>query len=296
MKKDDPHEDEPTSTWPIAGAAEDNATEVEDDREWPAGTWYADDDATRAAWDPVPGARTRRWPLAVAALVGAVAMLFTVLAWNVLAGTDDRSASASDADATPVGALSSQDALAPAAAPTVHGATRLSRCTAAARELQEPLAAARPALDQWAVHVGAMNKLVVGEITLRQASDFWNDTRVGAKRNMARFDDALAALRRRGLDCPAPGLLAPGAKALPACARTVQAEVGALRAARVSLATWDVHIHHMDMLRLGQMSPEEATSAWLSSWQQGVRELDDYKAASREAQRADRCARAGAAE
>ena len=230
--------------------------------------------------------------MAGAALLGAAAMLLTVLVWSSLTGRDEKPAASTKEEATPVNAVVAPDPVEEPAVPTVHGATRLSRCTDAVEELEKPLAAAGPALDQWAVHVGAMNKLVVGEITLQQAMAFWDDTRVGAKRNMARFDDALAALHRHGLDCPDPGLLAPGAKALPGCARTVQAELGVLRAARTSLATWDVHIHHMDMLRLGQMTPEDATSAWLSSWQQGVRQLDDYEAARREAGRADGCARA----
>lgn len=174
-------------------------------------------------------------------------------------------------------------------------ATRLSRCVRAARNLQASVEAARPALDQWAVHVGAMNKLVVGEITLQQATDFWERTRVGAQRRVADFRDAMSTLRRRGVDCPSPELLAPGARALPGCARHVEATAHVLRTATTSIDTWDTHVRDMDMLRLGELSPEDATRMWLSMWQQGVRDLDTYRSVAREARRRDGCGLVGAA-
>jgi hypothetical protein len=73
----------------------------------------------------------------------------------------------------------------------------------------------------------------------------------------------------------------------------VEAEVRVLRAAGTSIDMWDHHIHQMDMLRLGELSPEEATQAWLAMWQQGVRDLDAYRAAARDAQRLDGCGLAG---
>ena len=301
MKDDDARED---AASPTGAPSEEDEAGLPEEADGPDGADEADGadlvdepdgwDATDEEWVATDSReRPRPVPLAVAAaLVGAVVMLNAVLAWNAVSDGDDRVASAAEADPAPVSATGSQAPDETEASVTKHGATRLSRCTAAVRALEEPLAAAGPALDQWSVHVGAMNKLVVGEITLQQATDFWDDTRVGAKRNMARFRDAMTSLRRHGIDCPAPVLLAPGAKALPACSRRVQAELTALRAARTALATWDVHIHHMDMLRLGQMSPEEATTMWLASWQQGVHEIDDYEAASRAATREDGCLRA----
>ena len=157
---------------------------------------------------------------------------------------------------------------------------RAQRCSDAAAALEEPLAAARPALRQWDVHVGAMNKLVVGEITLQQATQFWNQTRLGAQHNVERFHKAWAALQRTGVDCPAPGLMGPAPAAVRSCSRLVQAELGVARVAKTSIDTWDMHVHHMDMLRMGTLSPEKATSMWLSMWQQGVRELDAYRRAT----------------
>ena len=51
----------------------------------------------------------------------------------------------------------------------------------------------------------------------------------------------------------------------------------------------------MDMMLLGELSPEDATRMWLSMWQQGVRDLDAYRAAAREARQQDGCALVGSA-
>jgi hypothetical protein len=173
--------------------------------------------------------------------------------------------------------------------------TRLTRCTEGAHGLDSVLTEAQPALDQWAVHVGAMNKLVVGEITLQQATAFWDQTRVAARRHVEHFREALTELRRRGIDCPRPALLAPGARALPGCVRRVAAHVRALGLAGTSIETWEHHIHDMELLRSGDLSPEEATAQWLSMWQQGIRDLDAYAAAARDADRQEQCALGAAA-
>ena len=159
--------------------------------------------------------------------------------------------------------------------------TRASRCSEAAAALTAPLEAARPALRQWDVHVQAMNKLVVGEITLQQATRFWNQTRLGAQRNVERFRKAWTALERTGLDCPAPALLGRAPAAVRWCSRLVEAELGVARTARTSIDTWDTHVQHMDMLRMGTLSPEKATEMWLEMWRRGVRDLDAYRAATR---------------
>ena len=158
--------------------------------------------------------------------------------------------------------------------------TRAARCADAATALEEPLAAARPALRQWDVHVDAMNQLVVGEITLQQATQFWNQTRLGAQRNVDRFRRAWTALERTGVDCPTPALLGPAPPAVRSCSRLVEAELDVARAARTSIDTWDTHVHHMDMLRMGTLSPEKATEMWLAMWRRGVRDLGAYRAAT----------------
>ena len=252
-----------------------------------------DVDDTWSASDPLGG--TGLGQLAAALVVGVVVTLLGVLVWSQLisGGAEQPGASAGAARITSTGWVAG-DAAAPGADHEGHGSTRLARCASGYQRLRAPLDAAQASLDQWSVHVGAMNKLVVGEITLKQATDFWNDTRVGARQRLEELDRAVDDLRREGVDCPDPGLLAPGNVALPSCARAVRAEVVALRAAQVSTATWAEHVHHMDMLRLGQITPEQATRMWLASWQQGVRELDDYKVAVRAAQHQDGCAGAAA--
>ena len=136
-------------------------------------------------------------------------------------------------------------------------------------------------MDQWNVHIGAMNKLVVGAITLQQATAFWNQTRVGAYDRIGRFQDADAQLERRGVDCPAPRLLGSGASpALRGCARHVAAELRALDSARTAIATWNHHLQAMDQLRACSLSPAAATRMWLSMWQQGVHELDRFREAA----------------
>lgn len=238
-------------------------------------------------------------PVALAAtfLLGVVTSLVLVLTWSAFTGDAEQAATersgfdggtAPPATGPDIGS-DSEDSTSPGR----PFATRLARCARAARTLEGPLDAARPALDQWAVHVGAMNKLVVGEITLQQATDFWERTRVGADRRVEAFREAMSTLRRRGLDCPDADLLAPGARALPGCARQVEAEVGVLRAATRSIDTWAHHIHQMDMLRLGEITPDEATRAWLSMWQRGIRDLDAYRLAARRARYLDGCGQVG---
>jgi hypothetical protein len=284
-----------------ADGDEVDAGEVdEDDRGW-------ETDGDQAEWAEPRRSRGELLALAGTFAVGVVLTLVAVLVWGTFSGDDgdsgptDASSLASRTEPlgsetpgmeTPGDATSEPGD----AGPHEHaGTTRLSRCTRAARDIETALNAARPSLDQWAVHVGAMNKLVVGEITLQQATDFWNRTRVGAQRRIAAFRDTAETLRRQGVDCPSPALLAPGARALPGCARQVDAEVRAFRAATTSIDTWDEHVGHMDMMRLGELSPERATRMWLSMWQDGVRDLDAYRSVVREARTLGGCSRVGAA-
>ena len=161
--------------------------------------------------------------------------------------------------------------------------SRLSRCATAAYSLGTPLRAAAPAMDQWEIHIGAMNKLVVGAITLPQATAFWNQTRVGAQHRIDSFHAAIRTLRGSGVDCPSPGLLDKASSSdLRSCARHVHAELRALEAARTAVNTWDMHVKDMERLRTGKLSPTVATQMWLSMWQRGQDQLKAYRAALRE--------------
>jgi hypothetical protein len=127
-----------------------------------------------------------------------------------------------------------------------------------------------------------MNQLVVGALTLSQASAFWNQTRVAAYRHIGDFDTAERALRRKGIDCPMPDLLGTAASPeLRACSQHVAAEADQLDAARTAIRTWSHHVKAMDMLRMGKLSPTKATQMWLSMWQRGKDEIDRYTHAAR---------------
>jgi hypothetical protein len=164
------------------------------------------------------------------------------------------------------------------------------QCAVAADAMQRPLHRAAASMEQWQVHVGAMNKLVTGAISFQQATAFWNRTRVGAYHRIAAFERASAALRRRGLDCPAPAMVAAGApRSLRACAHEVAADVQVLHLARVAIDTWRRHVHDMDMLRMGTLSPSDASRMWLSMWRRGQHQIDAYAEAVREARSLPGC-------
>ena len=233
--------------------------------------------------------------VAGALAVGCLVIAVLVVGWVVLDGdpADPGTAAGDVGVASDGGTASSEPTGTPSAADpeaAVAGTPPATeRCVQASEALATTLSRAHPALEQWSVHVGAMNQLVVGEITLQQATAFWDRTRVGAQRGVTAFRRAWNALAREGVDCPRPILMGAGTSEVRPCARQVREQLAVLRAARTSIATWRTHVHHMDMLRLGTLSPEDATEMWLSMWQSGVRDLDAYEAAARRAQRERGC-------
>jgi hypothetical protein len=160
---------------------------------------------------------------------------------------------------------------------------RGERCREVYDAQSAPLAAARPALDQWAVHIGAMNKLVLGVISLRQAQRFWNQSRLGAMRSIAAYQQA----RHRfvtGLTARCPQWRSPDARSHERpCVRAAGLRARQLAAADVAIRTWRHHVHDMERLRRGTLSPADATAMWLEMWHRGVRQLHDYRAAARAA-------------
>jgi hypothetical protein len=172
--------------------------------------------------------------------------------------------------------------------PTVFR-TRLDRCRVAAERLAEPLRAADPAMDQWTVHVGAMNQLVVGAITVRQARDFWEQTRLGAIRKIDRFDDATDPVRRAGLNCPVSSRLGEASGPLRSCVHRVTADERTLEAAGTAIRRWQHHVHDMDRMRLGLLSPAAAGRMWVADWQKGVREIEAYQSEAKAARQSGQC-------
>ncbi|WP_210443328.1 hypothetical protein [Nocardioides sp. SYSU D00065] len=225
---------------------------------------------------------------AVAGLLAGVGLgAVAILAWVDGNEADDPAPAANQSALVEV----ERDDSEPEPAATGARASRMDRCTHAAQALRTPLEAAVPALRQWEVHIEAMNQLVVGEITLQQATDFWDRTRVGAQRRVDAFNAAWAGVRREAVECPAP-VVAPVDPVLRPCVEQVGAQISTLEAARTSIRMWAHHVEHMDMLRLGQLSPEDATAMWLSMWRRGDRELDVYQAAARESRAERGCSEA----
>lgn len=159
---------------------------------------------------------------------------------------------------------------------------QLGRCAEVYAAQAPSLRAVGPAMTQWEVHIGAMNKLVVGAISLAQAQQFWNQTRHGAARNLEKFGDAQHVYQQRTARCPSPS--GQASKSLRECAAVVTAQHRELTRAAVALDTWRTHVHHMEMLRRGEMSAEDATQVWLASWRAGARQVDAYRSAARDAQ------------
>ena len=199
--------------------------------------------------------------------------------------------SGSDADRTDEARLTAQQPVDGPSSPESREAEQLRRCVDAATAMQPAMDRADSSMSQWEVHVGAMTKLVVGAISLQQATAFWNQTRVKAQERITAFDRAWARAKRHGLDCPPANLLpAHASQQVRACAREVADDVSALQTARSAIATWSHHVRAMEMLRMGKLSPAAATDMWLDMWQRGQQEIATYRSASRSAARDSGCA------
>lgn len=216
-----------------------------------------------------------RWTLLIGAAIGALA---AGAVWAIIGAVaqSDPAPSGSQTishDSGPGAVTAADQAAGPRAA--------LSGCQARYRAQQAPLDAAAASLAQWRVHISAMNKLVAGKISWAQANTFWNQTRKGARHHLASYDAARQSLDRNGPGtCPRRMVQArwPGVRA---CARAVAARDHELQAADVALRTWSKHVHDMEMLRMGMMSPTTAGQMWMHSWKLGDRELKAYRTAHR---------------
>ena len=234
---------------------------------------------------PSEGAkRDRRSAFLVGALAGGLAgAMVMAFAWLAMGGpgSEDSSPDRDAAGSAPLTPTTLPSAGGPVNAD--EASTDLARCREVFDAQSAPLRAAAASLGQWEMHIGAMNKLVVGTIKLKQATQFWNQTRVGASTKLKGFSAArdpfqqrsLAARRRAARDRSSPR------NGVPATAAAVRNQT--LRLAIVSLGTWQEHVHHMEMLRRGETRPQEATALWLQNWQKGNQEVRAYRAAARAA-------------
>ena len=155
-----------------------------------------------------------------------------------------------------------------------------------------PLLAAEDTMQQWRLHIEAMNRFVAGEITLEQASAFWNETRIGAIRRVERFQVDYARYREAAASCVRPDdqqlKSTPAAGRLERCADATRVSDRVLEVAEPAVETWEHHIHDMELLRSGEISPAQAARRWNSSWRAGNSQLDDYEDAAQRA-RSMRC-------
>jgi hypothetical protein len=154
------------------------------------------------------------------------------------------------------------------------------RCRAARLQATQDLVAAGGSIQQWRLHIGAMNDLVAGKITLAQATAFWDATKVEGKRTLALWKTVDQHYRAAALTCAAPDG-APATQALQTCQRRQAAVDALLDAARGTLADWAEHIAQMDALRAGRITPAEALHMWHTMYQRGVVGLKAYDGAYR---------------
>jgi hypothetical protein len=172
--------------------------------------------------------------------------------------------------------------------------TRLQVCRRADARTVRALQAAEPALSQWEIHVGAMNKLVAGAITLPQATAFWNQTRVAARQHLDDFRQAAHHATSGPDTCSTDSEAADQTSAsatprLRSCQRRVAADRSALASATTAIDTWASHVEAMDMLRMGHLSAAKATQMWVASWHEGMRQIEAYHQAVDQARGSGLC-------
>ena len=161
----------------------------------------------------------------------------------------------------------------------------LGACRLANLRQQAALGTAAAAMSSWDKHIEAMNLLVAGKISLAVATDFWESSRVGASRGISDFRgaDRTYALSSRGRCAPLEGPATAAARATAVVAvRQCSAALGlgdaALARARPALSTWEHHIHDMDALLAGRITPGQAVTMWQHSWRAGNAQLKAYRA------------------
>ncbi len=222
-------------------------------------------------------------------VIGAVLVGLVWMFSGAVHGSGDSSTAGGASSSGPSGSESATAS--PTGAAQLKQALRaevLTDCRRVFHTQARPLRAAAAAMAQWQVHIGAMNQLVLGAISLQQATQFWSQTRVGARAHLRAFRRAEAPLRKPSVLCPAPGSAAHAGKVVR-CERAVAARFETLRTAQVALGTWRLHVSHMEMLRDGTMTPHQAETAWLQSWHAGQQEVTRYRTATEHAAHGPHC-------
>jgi hypothetical protein len=225
---------------------------------------------------------------AAIAAVCVVALLGNFTVWLLLRGPDSDSAGQQSGGASGHVDANTSSGERPGShvpQPNSLAQTAMGDCRSRWQQQRLPLRAAQASIQQWRVHVRAMNQLVAGEISPAQATTFWNQTRKGAMHRIMQFEQASARYSHSAPTCDASAMQAT--VGLPTssrdCVRAALAGDQVLSAAEKAIGTWQHHVHHMEMLRTGQLSAAQASRMWQMSWQAGRRELVEYGHATNQA-------------
>ena len=199
--------------------------------------------------------------LTVLVALGFIAGAFLLLSPDA---RDDPGDSGNDGDQTPAAVESTV----PPTTPDVSAADARAECqNLLARQAQVTLTADQT-MAQWRLHIDAMNQLVAGVIDLDQATAFWHASQHAAKRRIEAFERADAALQDATAECVPP--------ADKTCRTAARKWSHVLEAARPAAETWMHHIHDMDALMAGEVTPEQAVAAWVDKWREGQHQLRVY--------------------
>jgi hypothetical protein len=243
---------------------------------------------------------TSRAPLAILAVVLVLAVS-NVIVGQTLGGRQGADNSGASPQQPSAAAGLGPTTTAPAPTPTASRvdqdraavAKSMESCRLSNLRHQAAMGNAAVSLAQFHKHIDAMNLLVAGKISLAVATTFWDQTRVAATENAAAFRTADKVLTSSTIECaPLPSDLASAAapsqaNVVSACAAAVTSRGEVMRLARTTVATWEHHVHEMEMLRTGQITPAQATAAWQKSWKTGDKQLKAYQAALASASKTD---------
>jgi hypothetical protein len=165
----------------------------------------------------------------------------------------------------------------------------MATCRLASLRVAASMGAADVSLQQFDKHIDAMNLLVAGTISLAVARQFWEQTRVGAAQNAAEYRRTQGSTRDSRTQCQAldPDVAASlpygPVNQLNQCVTYVERASTALTRADAAVTTWQHHIHDMEMLRTGDITPAQATATWRRNWHTGQRQLAAFEAARAQA-------------
>ena len=232
-----------------------------------------------------------------------LALVLPLVAMRQVFGGDDGASPRPPAPTTgyaaPLGATtpatSSPSAATPSQTPAavstaaVGLAAAAETCRLANLRQQAPLSAAEVSLAQFDKHIDAMNLLVAGKISLSVATTFWDETRVKATQNAKAFRQADKELAANAAVCPALDPTVANAApygevvAIKSCGSAITARSKALAKARSAVSTWEHHVHDMEMLRMGHLTPAQATAAWRKNWKTGEKQLAAFDKAAAQA-------------